>query len=404
MTDIIIFFLLSLSIILICYRYVLGVSFRLLKHVLPQKFVYDIEVKKDYTWQPMVSFMIPCFNEGEHIYKTIESLLAQDWPKDKLEIIVIDDRSSDDSYQWALKAKALGNVTVLKNEVNTGKRKILIHATQIAKGEICVSVDSDVILAPSALKELMCCFPKNPKIVAVGGKVDISNANQNWVTQIQTMKLFFAYELYKGTENIFRSVMCLSGCLTAYRREALLKIEHLLENRQLMGMDIKYGEDRYLAHLLILQGGQSIINLDSRCWTKSPATLNQLFAQQLRWRRSNVVDWILSIKTLKAHLTKVNFIVIIYHWLLMLYILAYPLIIIHAFSLGLGLKMIVIHQLFLLTLAIAYQVVMFIRKEPLIKNPLVYLAVGVVLPISYFLLTPLAIFTLDSTSWETRKD
>ena len=399
MADIIVILVGSLAVIVIFYRYLLGILFRLFNWLHPTR----SKIKKDYSWQPMVTFTVPCYNEGEHIYKTVKTILEQDWPKNKLEVIVVDDVSTDDTYEWALKAQELGNVRVLRNEKNSGKRRSLIRATRIANGEICVSVDSDVILAPNALKELVSCFKNNPKIGAVGGKVGVSNANHNWITQTQEIKYFFGYELFKSTENIFRSVMCLSGCLTAYRKEALLQVEHELENRNWMGIEIKYGEDRFLTHQLVLHGWQTIINLDSRCWTKSPTNLQTLFSQQLRWRRSNIIDWIYTVTHIKRHIQQINPVVLMYYFSLALYIMIYPIIMMHSLITGWGMQMLLIHLIILVFLAGTYQVTMWLRNEPRINSAMTYIGLGVILPISYLIITPLALFTLDSGSWETRK-
>ena len=402
MLDIIVIFVGSMAAIVAFYRYVLGWLFRLIKWLQPNKYDIGSKVDKDYSWQPVVSFTVPCFNEGAHIYETVKTIFAQDWPNDKLEVIIVDDQSSDDTYEWALKTKELGNVTVLRNDINCGKRKSLIRATRITRGEICVSVDSDVVLAPTALKELVACFAKNPRIGAVGGKVGISNVNENWITQTQEVKYFFGYELFKSTENAFRTIMCLSGCLTAYRKEALMEIEDRLAERKWLGVEIKYGEDRFLTHQLVLKGWQTIVNLDARCWTKSPTTLQTLFSQQLRWRRSNIIDWIFTVSNIAAHVRKINPVVIFYYFALALYIMAYPVVFIQALIGGFGFAIFFAHLIFLFALAGIYQTTMFVRGEMGINNTLTYLGLGLILVISYLLITPLAAFTLDSGSWETR--
>lgn len=403
MLDIIVIFVGSLAVVVIFYRYLLGLLFRFVNWLQPNSFDLGPKIEKDYEWQPMVTFTVPCYNEGQHVYETVKTILQQDWPKDKLEVIVVDDQSTDDTYQWALKAKELGNVTVLRNDKNSGKRRSLIKATRQAAGEICVSVDSDVVLAPNALKELVACFKNHPKVGAVGGKVGVSNANENWITQTQEVKYFFGYELFKSTENVFRTVMCLSGCLTAYRKEALLQVEHELENRNMLGVEIKYGEDRFLTHQLVLHGWQTIINLDARCWTKAPTTLQNLFSQQLRWRRSNIIDWLYTTIYLPTHIRRVNPVVLMYYFSLALYIMVYPIIVMHSLVQGWGLQMLLIHLIILVFLAGMYQLTMLIRGEPRIESAMTYVGLGVILPISYLIITPLALFTLDSGSWETRK-
>ena len=72
------------------------------------------ETRDDY--EPTITVVIPLYNEGPSIYDTIKSLVLLDYPQKKLDVTVVDDCSTDDSYQWACKAAALhSNVRVLKN-------------------------------------------------------------------------------------------------------------------------------------------------------------------------------------------------------------------------------------------------------------------------------------------------
>src|ERR1700683_4914336 len=63
------------------------------------------KIRKDYTWQPKVSVLMPCFNEGKTVYQTIESISLSNYPADSFEVIAQDDCSVDDSYEWMLKAQ-----------------------------------------------------------------------------------------------------------------------------------------------------------------------------------------------------------------------------------------------------------------------------------------------------------
>jgi len=69
-----------------------------------------------------------------------------------------------------------------------------------------------------------------PEIAAVGGRVNALNANENWLTRMQAIKYYFGYEYMKNLERAFNQVMCLSGCLTAYRRHVLMELEPILES------------------------------------------------------------------------------------------------------------------------------------------------------------------------------
>src|SRR5690606_34220837 len=138
---------------------------------------------------------------------------------------VVDDCSTDDSLAWAERAARdlPGRVLVIANPCNMGKRRGINRAVRRATSEIIVSVDSDVIVDRSAVRMLVRRFT-SPDIAAVGGRVSISNMHENWLTRMQTIKYYFGYEFLKSLERAFTSVMCLSGCLTAYRRSVLLEL------------------------------------------------------------------------------------------------------------------------------------------------------------------------------------
>ncbi|HLU65590.1 MAG TPA: glycosyltransferase family 2 protein, partial [Kofleriaceae bacterium] len=247
------------------------------------------EVADDY--QPTVAVVTPMFNEGEGIRETIRSILAQDYPAEKLTLIVVDDCSTDDSYQHARAAtRRCKRATVLRNPVNLGKRRSINRAVRSTDAEIIVSVDSDVVIEPDAVRQLVRRFT-SPRLAAVGGRVDILNKRANWLTRMQAVKYYFGYQFLKSLERSFRSVLCLSGCLTAYRRSVLVELEPTLEQRNILGVPIKYGEDRFLTRQIIKAGYETTMTMAAVCRTLAPATLDSYFAQQLRWRRSNLVDY-----------------------------------------------------------------------------------------------------------------
>jgi len=347
---------------------------------------------------PTVSVIVPLYNEGKGIYDTVMSLLEQDYPSDKLEIVVVDDCSTDDSYAWACKAaRRSPNVTVLKNPENMGKRRGINHAVRKVRSEIVVSVDSDVVVESNAVRLLVSRFV-SPEIAAVGGRVQVSNPQENWLTKMQTIKYFFGYEYLKNLERAFSCVMCLSGCLTAYRRSVLLELEPILEHRSWLGVPIKYGEDRFLTRQIVKAGYKTTLTLDAVCWTVVPNTLTKYFAQQLRWRRSNLIDFFAGL----GHAWRLHPIVAM-HWLcLFAVLLSYPVIIVENLASGAFWELAVMHLGVLSLLAAVYWKHTLRLPEERRVHPLWFLAVVVVMPVTYVLYTPLALFTLDSSSWETR--
>ena len=226
-------------------RYIFGLYLRIIKG---RRF----DVARD-DYEPTVTIVVPLFNEGDSIYDTIISLVSLDYPPEKLTVTVVDDCSTDDSYEWACRAARIfpDRVRVLRNPYNMGKRKGINHAVREAEdAEIIVSVGSDVIVDRGAVRALVARFTADD-IAAVGGRVHVTNANENWLSRMQTIKYFFGQEVLKNLERTMASVMCLSGCLTAYRRSVLMELEPILEDRNLFGVPIKYGEDRFLTRQIV---------------------------------------------------------------------------------------------------------------------------------------------------------
>lgn len=354
---------------------------------------------EDATWEPTVAIVVPLFNEGDIIYRTISCLLQQNYPAEKLSVIVVDDCSTDDSYEWAMKAAAADRrVTVLRNLQNMGKRKGINHAVRMADAEVIVSVDSDALLDKDALRRLIPKFA-SPEIAAVGGRVNVLNANENWLTKMQAIKYFFGYEYLKNLENSFFSVMCLSGCLTAYRRSVLIELEPILENRNVLGVPIKYGEDRFLTRQIVKAGYKTRLTLDALCYTKAPSTLSKLFSQQLRWRRSNIIDYICGM----SHGWRMHPLVAVHYFSLFCLLMVYPVTLMAALMSGSFFGMFTLH----LGLLAIYSVIYAIRSQSIEKeyrvHPAHFLSLAFLMPVTYIVLTALALFTLDSDSWETRK-
>jgi len=282
--------------ILVCLILVLCLLISVVKYTLALILKWSVPkavVKKDYTYQPTVSVLMPCFNEGKTVYETIESISKSNYPNDRFEVIAQDDCSVDDSYEWMLKAQR-------DFTVNSGKARSVCNALQLSTADMVISIDSDCIFHPDAIRELAACFSE-PKIGSVGGRVGVRNPNESTITAIQTFIYYAAFQVYKVPENWTRSVGCISGCLFAIRRELLLEIEPKIRSRHWFGIPVNQGEDRFLTHQTLLRGYGTYINNDALCWTTVPSTLPNLFKQQLRWRRSIVRDLFYTLRTLPQH-------------------------------------------------------------------------------------------------------
>ncbi|QNP47895.1 glycosyltransferase [Diaphorobacter aerolatus] len=279
---------------LLCYFFTGGLLLRLITKA--------AKPLKDYTHQPRVSILLPVYNEGMHVLETINSVLNADWPTDKLEIVAIDDCSVDDSYDYLLKAQSKHphHIQVLRNSVNSGKHISIINALARSNGEIVICIDSDCIFDTKVIRELVACFC-DPKVGAVGGHIGILNVNENIFTLCQTLVYFMTFQVGKMIQNVHGRVFCISGCLFAMRREVFLSVASQVRARNWFGMKVRDGEDRFMTHMILMRGWKTLINPAAICWTSAPTRFNELFGQQLRWRRSAMRDTFWTLMRLPQH-------------------------------------------------------------------------------------------------------
>jgi len=380
-----------LALVIFVNRYLAGVVLRLVRGN-----KWD-ETRDDY--EPTVTVVIPMFNEGEAIKETLQSILDSEYPKHKLEVVCMDDCSTDNSYEMAREVARTSNgrLKVVRNRQNLGKRRSINRAVRASDREIIVSVDSDVVVDKQAVRQLVRRFTSD-RIAAVGGWVDIRNKHQNWLTRMQVVKYWYAYYFMKNLEWGFRRVMCLSGCLTAYRRSVLVELEPVLESRAILGVPIKYGEDRFLTRMVVKAGYLTTMTLEARCQTFAPSTLTSYFSQQLRWRRSNIVDYAGAF----SHVWRLNPILAIHFFAQFAILIAYPLAVIRALASFRFFPALQLHIYMMVVFGLYY--CWRVRKQPKDERvgPLAFVPLSLLMPITYALLTPLALFTLDSGSWETR--
>ena len=349
-------------------------------------------------FEPTVTVVIPLFNEGAAIAETLRSVLASAYPADKLRVVCIDDCSRDDSYAQASAIAAEDpRLAVLRNPVNVGKRCSINRAVRESESEIIVSVDSDVVVERDAIRQLVRRFV-DPRIAAVGGWVDVRNKHDNWLTRMQVLKYWYAYYVVKGIERAFRQVMSVSGCMAAYRRVVLVELLPVLDGRAILGVPIKYGEDRYLTRQILKAGYLTTVTLAARCRTFVPNTLGAYFAQQLRWRRSNIVDYGAGI----GHVWRLNPLVAINYFTAAIVLVLYPIGVARVAAAGRLSAAIWIHVSLLAVYGAYYRWRVRAWPEHERVGVLSYVPHALVMPITSGLLVPLALLTLDSTSWETR--
>lgn len=347
---------------------------------------------------PSVAIIVPVFNEGDHVLQTAKSFSRLNYPRDRLSVVFVDDCSTDDTYDHLMQVTRTWSWMQLRqNPHNMGKRLGIKEAVLDIDSELVLSVDSDVIVEPDALAELVKHMLESG-VDAVGGCVYVSNAKETWLSRMQAVKYWVGYQFLKNVENAFDHVMCLSGCLTLYKRSALLAVDEDVAHRTFLGDEVKYGEDRYLTRKLVERGFKTRLCFDARCYTKAPPKMPGYLSQQLRWRRSNSIDFITAI----PHLHKFHPLVLVHYVSVSMLLFFYPLFIVaQVIRLGFVIPMLE-HALVVTVFAILYELNKHKLPEFARTSGIWFLAIVVVFPVMYLTMTPLGLATLGTTSWETR--
>ncbi len=217
--------------------------------------------RQDFSLEPTVSILLPCYNEGPDVYHSIRTILECEYPTEKFDVIATDDCSSDESFGWIQKAAEdfPGRVVARRNAHNMGKSKTLIGASKVSRSDIIVVIDSDCLFAKDTIRQLVSCFG-DPKMGVVGGTVGLINPNTNMLTQAQTFVYYLAFDLWKTYENWTRSVTCVGGYLLAIRRDLFEKIQPQILSRNWFGVEVIEGEDRFITHCAVLIGYKTSSN------------------------------------------------------------------------------------------------------------------------------------------------
>lgn len=278
---------------LVLYLYSLIAAAFLLTRYLFGAFYRDVPINPDYS--PGVSIIIPCFNEEEWIGRTIMSCINQDYPVDKLEVIVVDDRSTDGSVSSIQKTVELihreaeryatkDRLTYTVLEKNGGKREALVKGVELAKHDLVVFVDSDSFLEPTAIRHLVQPF-QDPKMGGVAGRTDVENKYTNAITKLQTVRYYIAFRIMKAAESWFDSVTCLSGPLSCYRKDLIQQHAEAWLNQKFLGQPATFGDDRSMTNF-ILKTHRTAYQDSAICSTIVPSKTDVFLKQQMRWKRS----------------------------------------------------------------------------------------------------------------------
>lgn len=231
---------------------------------------------------PTVSIIVPCWDEEETLSRTIHSLLDLDYPKDKLEILIVDDGSTDNTWREMNK---FGSTQVRKfRKENGGKHTALNFGLTKSTSEMVGCLDADSYVCKDALKNIILTFETDEKIMAVTPSVKIHHP-KNVIELIQSVEYVWAIFLRK-IQSYIGAIYVTPGPFSIFKREVFSKIGPYREAYKTEDMELAM---RMQANKMKIGNSHNAVIM-----TSAPETLKKLYKQRLRWTHGfikNSIDY-----------------------------------------------------------------------------------------------------------------
>ncbi|MFY1682082.1 glycosyltransferase family 2 protein [Micromonospora sp. WMMD730] len=260
---------------------------------------------------PTVSLLVAVKDEADGIEACVRSMTGSGYRP--LQVIVVDDGSTDGTAEVLDRLAAELPVTVLHLPRNVGKKRALVHAARHATGEVLAFTDSDCVLAPDAVGRCVEALLRQPDLGAVSGHARALNPDESLLSRVQDVWYEGQFRVSKAAEASFGAVTCVSGPLAVFRREAVLNYLPAWAADRFLGGEFRFATDRQLTGYVL---GQRWIGdrlkrrfadspfvrdedhpprawrvgyvRSAKVWTTVPARLRPFLRQQTRWKKSYV--------------------------------------------------------------------------------------------------------------------
>ena len=231
-------------------------------------------------YQPTVSLVVPAHNEAAVIDKTLECLVGIDYPKDKLQIVVADDGSTDDTVavvEAFKKAHADGHEIDIFAQPNGGKADALNNAIAArATGELVMCLDADSLIAPDGVTKAVAYF-RDPRVAALASNVNIMD-NGTLLGLVQRFEYLISYHMKKA-QTIFNIEYIIGGIGSMFRHDMLKRVAFYDTNTMT--------EDIDLTMKIIGEGNKHhrvVFAADCLTYTEAVPSFRSLVTQRYRWK------------------------------------------------------------------------------------------------------------------------
>ena len=223
--------------------------------------------------EDIITILVPAFNEEKTIADTIESLLRLDYPSHLLDIIVLNDGSTDKTGQIAAEYAQRGDIRLIENRINQGKAKSLNIGIKEAKGELIATLDADTVIEGDILTKVGGYF-RDEDVGSVIVRVRVREP-KNWLEKIIEMEYNMGLGFYLKLLSFLNCLYLTPGQFSLYRKKML---------DELRGFDVdNIVEDTEIAYRMQKKGYKIACCLSTYAYTKVPNNIRAFYYQRRRW-------------------------------------------------------------------------------------------------------------------------
>ena len=361
--------------------------------------------KPDQPW-PFISVVMAALNEQDMVRQAIDSVFLSHYPKDRIELICINDGSTDLTLHYMMKARQKygDRVKVVDFRKNQGKRRALYVGFKKAKGDIVVSFDADSLLGRSALRNVVLPLMNDPQTAAVSGRVAVLNEKENFLTRMLSVRYSVSFDFGRAYQSTYGTVVCCPGALTAFRRAVVFPLMSEFLSQRFMNEICKHGEDRALTTLILRTGLYVKYQSNAVVYTTVPAKYGQMNKMYLRWTRSYVRESVFQARFIFSNYRRKNRILPILDFIFLNFL--HPF---HLFSLGIIVYSFLVNPIFMVR-HIAFLVISsFVLSLYYLRTNksmafLYGIPYGLITAFLLWWIVPFSVLTMKNQEWLTKRN
>jgi cellulose synthase/poly-beta-1,6-N-acetylglucosamine synthase-like glycosyltransferase/spore germination protein YaaH/peptidoglycan/xylan/chitin deacetylase (PgdA/CDA1 family) len=223
------------------------------------------------TAQPMVSIIVPAYNEEINACRTVTSLLQQDYPN--LRIVFVDDGSTDNTFEKVADEFISNSNVQVYTKPNGGKASALNYGINIADSDFVICIDADTQLKADAVTQLMKKFT-DETVGAVAGNVKVGN-EVNLITRWQSIEYITSQNFDRRAFELLNCITVVPGAIGAFRKDAVIRSGAFTTDTLAEDCDLT---------MRLHRNGYKVKNCNKAIsYTEAPETMRQFLKQRFRW-------------------------------------------------------------------------------------------------------------------------